>query len=322
MASNVNTLAVLLTTLIPAEVRRAEWLLLSDAIIEQEVAEAAMRLLLEFHQFVVEPIANIFAYALPCESALTAIQRRSPHGVVEVGAGNGLWAFLLRRRGVEVYAYDQPAHCLVPSCRHRFFEISVGGPEAAAFHPQRSLLMCWPPLEAECAAPNSGTGQMLNLFGLEALRCFMGEVLFYVGEWSGASGLLSKLSARTSAGQTGGILLQQEIVRRWALVDIIQTPRWPGFSDCLYIFTRKELDSSASHAQGSQDHLVIGADSHPSFKSNPPDNDSHLNDHSVKSAENILDLRLMLSRMQDLNLIQTTALAAALHLASYLQHLQ
>src|ERR1700674_2056565 len=45
-----------------------------------------------------------YAFAIPTEQALATIARYAP--IVELGAGTGYWAFLLRRRGVNCVAYD------------------------------------------------------------------------------------------------------------------------------------------------------------------------------------------------------------------------
>jgi hypothetical protein len=47
-----------------------------------------------------------YAFGVPTEEALAAIAAVSPRGVVEIGAGSGYWAALLRDRGVRVEAYD------------------------------------------------------------------------------------------------------------------------------------------------------------------------------------------------------------------------
>ena len=51
-----------------------------------------------------------YGFAVPSDEALTAIERCSPQGVIELGAGTGYWAFLLQQRGVDVVAFDiEPA---------------------------------------------------------------------------------------------------------------------------------------------------------------------------------------------------------------------
>jgi hypothetical protein len=45
-----------------------------------------------------------YAFAVPTREALETISQYAP--IVELGAGTGYWAWLLRRRGVDCVAYD------------------------------------------------------------------------------------------------------------------------------------------------------------------------------------------------------------------------
>eukprot|EP00964_Phaeocystis_antarctica_P006448 scaffold3484_cov69-Phaeocystis_antarctica.AAC.7 len=268
-AGDELALATLLHALVPPSVVQAE-----ARILAGHASEEAVRRLLEFHQGVVGPVATVFAFALPSEAALAAVARWSPGGVVELGAGEGLWAWLLRRRGVAVHAFDAVTSC--PYDGSWGSTVQTGGPMEAACHPGCSLLLCWPPLELECAVGGSdgggsgggssdggvgscgcggssgggssatgGGGERLlsedpcNLMGLTALRAYAGDVLLYVGEWQGASGALSELSWRTAAGQAAGRRFQMEVECSWELEELIPLPRWPGFADCLRVFRRR-----------------------------------------------------------------------------------
>ena len=237
--NDATLLATLLQSLVPPSVWRAERLLLADQPTEQ-----ALRALLEFHQDTVAAVAATFANALPSEAALDAVVRQSPLGVVEIGAGQGLFAWLLRRRGLAVHAFDT-ATGGVPfdGCGAG---VSSGGPAEAARHPECSLLLCWPPLEDE----QGGDGP--ELMALEALRAYRGDVLLYVGEWRGAVGAISRLSWRTAvAGQTAGPRFQQEVERDWVLAEPpLPLPRWPGFADCLRVFRRRGAAPAGSSTRG------------------------------------------------------------------------
>lgn len=233
------TLSALLQSLVPPSVWRAERLLLADQPTEQ-----GLRALLEFHQDTVAAVAAAFAFALPSEAALDAVVRWSPRGVVEIGAGQGLWAWLLRRRGLTVHAFDT-ASSAVPfdGCGAG---VSFGGPAEAARHPECSLLLCWPPLEDEQGDDGPA------LMALEALRAYRGDVLLYVGEWRGAVGAISRLSWRTAVtGQTAGPRFQQEVERDWELAEPpLQLPRWPGFADGLRVFRRKGTAPAVGPTRG------------------------------------------------------------------------
>ena len=52
-----------------------------------------------------EPLCKKYAWAIPDERALHILARFSP--LIELGAGRGYWARLLRDRGVDIIAFDK-----------------------------------------------------------------------------------------------------------------------------------------------------------------------------------------------------------------------
>jgi hypothetical protein len=78
--------------------------LLMDFVVEsadhagQWVSAGAQDVLLK----VQKPLQNTFSSAVPHESALAVIATVSPNGVIELGAGSGYWAALLRDKGVDI----------------------------------------------------------------------------------------------------------------------------------------------------------------------------------------------------------------------------
>ena len=97
-------------------------------------------------------------------------------GVVEIGAGSGYWAWQLEQAGVSVAAYDpyEPGGSN-EFCKHGpYTTVLPEGPEAVAQHPDRALLMVWPPYEGNHAA--------------HALSVYRGDLLLYAGEaWGGCT---------------------------------------------------------------------------------------------------------------------------------------
>jgi hypothetical protein len=218
--SGVDGAWLTLHSQIPTAVRAAE-----RALAAGTGTEADLRAILEFHQDFVTPLCEAFANALPSENALAAIARWSPAGVVEIGAGGGLWARLLRARGVEVDAYDLETPTLPWS------ELWCGSERSLIAHPACSLLLCWPPLEDGVDGPNP--------MAFDALRSYCGDTLLYVGERPAAVGLLSTLSWRTAAGHTAGARFHAAVDAGWTLVEVVTLQRWPGFADALYVFRRR-----------------------------------------------------------------------------------
>jgi len=159
---------------------------------------------------------HTYSYAVPSEAALSVLKEQSP--LVEVGAGTGYWAALLRARGAVVFAYDKEplptaageasSNEYHGSCR-AWTRVLRGGPEACAKHPNAALLLCYPPPDAPMA--------------LDALRNFQGNVLCYVGEWH---------------GDTGTAAFERELSQGFVLQRQVPLPNWGDTSASLMVWER------------------------------------------------------------------------------------
>lgn len=148
------------------------------------------------------------SWAVPTDEALEAIARHSPRGVVEIGAGTGYWTGLLRERGVDVVAYDvEPHHNAQADAE--WSDVAVGNHLNVLKHPERSLLLCWPPYNSPMAAM--------------ALRRYKGGVVLYIGE---------------SRGGCNGDEDFHEMLESWEEIEYVALPQWPGIHDGLHIYAR------------------------------------------------------------------------------------
>ena len=307
--------ATLLHSLVPPEVRRAEQLLTNGSSASSAACEAALRTLLEFHQDVVSPVSSAFSFALPCGAALRAIGRHAPAGVIEAGAGNGLWAALIRT-SLPVHASD----CAPPECAWDD-ELRVMPTRDTASHAAAALLLCWPPLELEVP---DGSGESSsramhasnqrwdardqkwdgrNRMAVEELAAFRGSTLIYVGEWRGHTGLLSALSDRTAEyGQTGGEVFQTAVGREWELLESVRLPRWPGFTDRMLVFQRKWMGGACGGSTPSTEASAASADAAA----------------VAAAATGRAGMAARLKRLASLGLTQRAAVAAAVMLQQFL----
>ncbi|KAG8457237.1 hypothetical protein KFE25_009816 [Diacronema lutheri] len=124
----------------------------------------------------VAPLRRIYAWVVPSAAALDALAHAGrADGIVELGAGTGLWASLLRERGVRVHAYDMAPPVLsarpppATNWQHAlpvaadaaagwltapaFTHVERGDTHAARAHGRSLLLLCWPPCEEDATAP-------------------------------------------------------------------------------------------------------------------------------------------------------------------------
>jgi hypothetical protein len=141
-----------------------------------------------------------YSWAVPSPEVLAELLNHGP--LLEIGAGTGYWAWLLSQAGADIVAYD----CNITAPPH-WFDVQEGGPEKIAEHPDRTLLLCWPPL---------GEGM-----ATECLKLYRGETLLSIGECGEG--------ARTGDG---------EMTSDFACVREIALPRWTGFRDSLWVGRR------------------------------------------------------------------------------------
>jgi hypothetical protein len=148
-----------------------------------------------------------YAWAVPNSEALEAVLELGP--IVEIGAGGGYWARLLRDRGGEVIAYEPaPLDEVWTDMAEPWTPLLRGGVDDAAKHPDRALFVGWPP------RPN---GFMVDLL-LEAPQ-------------------------RTLALITDGRGPVQDrmydlLEREWTRTSEVAIPTWPSRSDRLMTWSK------------------------------------------------------------------------------------
>jgi hypothetical protein len=150
-------------------------------------------------------IARHFAWAVPTAAVVDRIGRYARGGVIEIGAGSGYWAWLLRQAGIDVLAFDHDPPAFTWTA-----VASGDGREALVRSPQRALLLCWPPWASPMA--------------FDALQAYGGACVVYVGEWmlgSAEAGFFALLLARFEA------------------VDAVALPQWHGRADGLSVWRRR-----------------------------------------------------------------------------------
>jgi hypothetical protein len=157
-----------------------------------------------------------YAFGVPNDAALDAIACHGP--IVELGAGTGYWAYLLRQRGVDIVAYDAAPPGLTPNVHYfeprTWADVVLGGIEVLAAHADRALFLCWPGYR--------------DPFAYQALTAYSGTTLLYVGEPRG--------------GHTADDAFFDRLASDWQLVQRVSIPRWRGTRDDLTIYQRAISD--------------------------------------------------------------------------------
>jgi len=160
-----------------------------------------------------------YSYAIPTLDALLTIREFSP--LIEIGAGTGYWAWLLRQLNTDIIAYDSNPPT-PESDENRFHvrsacwtEVLQGDERELDNHPHRTLLLCWPPAN--------------NPMATQTLRRYRGRTFLYVGEPPLADGFMS------STGDEEFVELLHE---QWAVVRTVSLPNWELCWDGLFVFRR------------------------------------------------------------------------------------
>jgi len=155
-------------------------------------------------------IARHFAWAVPTDEAVAVIRKHSA-GVVEVGAGSGYWAWLMRQAGIDVAAFD-----LEPP-PFTWGEVNRSDERAVQDHPEKTLLLCWPPWNTGMAS--------------RALAAYGGEHVVYVGEWMGFNAEPNFFAS---------------LLWFFEYIDAVDIPQWYMRNDRLMVFRRRRVPGAVS----------------------------------------------------------------------------
>jgi hypothetical protein len=171
-------------------------------------------------------LVNRYSYAIPTPEAIEAIASYSP--ILEIGAGTGYWAWLLRLARADVVAVDRHPP---DSCDNWWFQgsptwtrVDYGTESWVRIEPDRTLFLCWPPFEGTEPFDLATARKQRQCMAYNALRLYTGDRFIYVGE--------------ESWGCCAGWLFWRQIEKRWHVVREVDIPQWEGIHDALYVYER------------------------------------------------------------------------------------
>jgi hypothetical protein len=160
---------------------------------------------------------HTYSWAVPTPEALELIASYAP--IVEIGAGSGYWASILRDMGVKIRAYDRhPLSGQVENHWHMYgnptpwTNVAKGGPSKAGRYADHALFLCWPPMSS---------------MAHDSFKNYMeagGETLIYVGEGMGGC----------TADDNFHILTEE-----WHVEKTVNIPQWAGIHDYLSVYKRR-----------------------------------------------------------------------------------
>lgn len=155
-----------------------------------------------------DKLVRKYAWAIPTPEALKAIAKYP--SIIEIGAGTGYWAYLLKKMGVDVICYDTSIGDKPPE--YAWHLIENGDERSIGDHVDRALFLCWPNYDSPMAA--------------NCLKIYKGDIVIYIGEGSG--------------GCTGDDEFHDMLEKEWTEIENIKILKWFGIYDHLCIFRRKE----------------------------------------------------------------------------------
>jgi hypothetical protein len=144
-----------------------------------------------------------YSWAIPTSEAIFQIKEYTP--LIEIGAGTGYWAWLLKQAGARIHCFDHE-----PNTSPRWVEIKSSQLSDLAVDRDHTLLLCWPPFNTGMAT--------------QSLSRFTGSQLIYIGEWR---------------GRTADPGFHDLLDGKWDLIDQVALPNWPGFRDRVFFFKRR-----------------------------------------------------------------------------------
>ena len=154
-----------------------------------------------------------YAFAVPCKEALAKIKLYEP--IIEIGAGNGYWAFLLKNIGTDIIPVDDKgikkknwSHIFEDDTEYT--EVTDGNENKILEYPERNLMLCWPPYS--------------DLMAFRCLSLFEGDFVLYIGELGGC---------------TANDDFHYKLDRDFVLVEHVNIPQWEHVNDGLFIYKRK-----------------------------------------------------------------------------------
>lgn len=163
--------------------------------------------------------AKHYSYAIPSKIAIKKIAKFSNNEeILEIGAGIGLWAFLLQEIKINIHPTDNFRWKKLFSKKYyTTVEKLTINESLQKYDDSNILLLIWPP-----------NGDYMANYSLTR---FKGNKFIYIGEEGGCT-----------ANDDFEDLLEEE----WDEVDRYSIPTWPHIYDIMRFFTRKKNETKIS----------------------------------------------------------------------------
>jgi hypothetical protein len=192
-------------------------------------------------------VTTRWTWAIPDPDTLQFIfETLDGRPVVEIGAGNGYWAWLFAQMGVEVLAYDKSPVGTEDSWYsaekiqqmgsdwrsiepEEFYPVQQGGPEVLSeIDSEHVLFLSWPPYSGSMA--------------YDAVKAFKGDTVIYIGEGNGGCTADWRFFALMEGSEDPWGKPEDEAdvpAQEWEEVTYHPIVQWGGINDYVTVYTRK-----------------------------------------------------------------------------------
>jgi hypothetical protein len=152
-----------------------------------------------------------YAHAVPTMEALNTVAALGP--LVEIGAGSGYWARLLRDMDCDIAAFDHvsPEENIV-TVGDAWTSVGIGDVDMLDRYPDRTVFVCWP----------------------ERPHGFMPDLLERAPQTT-----LALLTDGPIPAAKGGDPMYDRLYRDWTLKEEVAIPVWPSFEERLAVWVRR-----------------------------------------------------------------------------------
>jgi len=154
-----------------------------------------------------------FAYTFPTKEMIDKmVEFIGNDGVIEVGAGKGLHAYLLQLKGVNIITTDDYSWA-TPQNGYAFMNIEKLShlDSIKKYNDKNVLLLIWPPFD--------------NPMAYDTLKTFKGNKFIFIGEEEG--------------GATGDDKFHKLLKKEWYLKDTVEIPQFIMAFDKVYMYDMK-----------------------------------------------------------------------------------
>jgi hypothetical protein len=193
-------------------------------------------------------LAQNHSWAIPDRASLSALYDfAGTAGIVEIGAGKGIWAEKLRNMGVNVSAYDIFAKSTQDNFYHQGAHrqgVEEGGVDMAGVHHEQTLLLSYPPDHSPMGAN-----------ALKAYTAAGGTKLAFIGD---------RPPPGSNFYNTGDQEFHQKLDNDWVLKQVVEMPHAPNgyniIGSKLYMYERRSRPMSETDVETSVDGNFTSAD--------------------------------------------------------------